>query len=54
MFRSAPADIMKTLKEQNVTLNNHIKCIPVEVGTRQTCFYDNPVQPNHTRRLIMN
>ena len=38
MFRSAPADIMKTLKEQNVTLNNHIKCIPVEVGTRQTCF----------------
>ncbi|XP_073246520.1 gamma-glutamyl hydrolase-like [Porites lutea] len=30
MFRSAPADIMKTLKEQNVTLNNHIKCIPVE------------------------
>ena len=38
MFGSAPAEVIKILKEQKVSFNNHKKCVPVEVRNQFNTF----------------
>ena len=38
MFRFAPNEVMKTLKEQAVAFNMHKNCVPNEVSSDQMRF----------------
>lgn len=38
MFRFAPNEVLKTLKEQSVAFNMHKNCVPIEVSSDQTHF----------------